>query len=606
MDLADELYDLVTRLYPICRSITGDGVRRTLAIIGEHVPLQVHEVPSGTKVLDWEVPDEWNIADAYIADDAGRRLVDLGACNLHVLNYSVPVDDELSLEELRPHLFSLPDQPDRVPYRTSYYDRNWGFCLADRQLRAMADQRYRVRIDSTLRPGYLTYGEVVVPGRTDDEILVSSHVCHPSLCDDNLSGIAVSAALARRLLDGPQLRHTVRFVYAPGTIGAITWLARNRETAGRIRHGLTLTCLGDDHPFTYKRTVGADATIDRAAAHVLARDSPDNQLIDFFPYGYDERQYNAPGFRLPVGSLMRGRHGQFPEYHTSGDDLSFVTGARMAHSLEVLGAIVGVVDGDRRMLNTEPFGEPQLGRRGLYGAVGGQQLPDGQLAMLWVLNLSRRGPLAARHRRARRAAVRDDPGDRRHARGARAAHRARWLNGDPLPSLPRQPRPTSQRPFCTASGLEEELLGLVGEEHLQLLTQLRVGPQRRIGVDDGERRLPRQLHQLPVAPQRRQLQVVATGLGGVHDRALAPQFEVDLGQFEPVGRGHQRLYPGVAAIGRTRRVLCLRPRGDEPARRRDGPPPHPAPQLVELGDAEAVGVEHDHDRRVRARRRRPR
>jgi aminopeptidase-like protein len=251
----------------------------------------------------------------------------------------------------------------------------------------MADQRYRVRIDSTLRPGYLTYGEVVVPGRTDDEILVSSHVCHPSLCDDNLSGIAVSAALARRLLDGPQLRHTVRFVYAPGTIGAITWLARNRETAGRIRHGLTLTCLGDDHPFTYKRTVGADATIDRAAAHVLARDSPDNQLIDFFPYGYDERQYNAPGFRLPVGSLMRGRHGQFPEYHTSGDDLSFVTGARMAHSLEVLGAIVGVVDGDRRMLNTEPFGEPQLGRRGLYGAVGGQQLPDGQLAMLWVLNL---------------------------------------------------------------------------------------------------------------------------------------------------------------------------------------------------------------------------
>jgi aminopeptidase-like protein len=300
----------------------------------------------------------------------------------------VPVDEELSLDELRPHLFSLPEQPERIPYRTSYYDRNWGFCLADRQLRSLPDGRYRARIDSTLQPGHLTYGEVVVPGRTEDEILVSSHVCHPSLCDDNLSGIAVSVALARRLLAGPPPRHTVRFVYAPGTIGAITWLARNRDTAGRIKHGMTLTCLGDDHPFTYKRTVAADATIDRAAAHVLAHDSPDNAVIDFFPYGYDERQYNAPGFRLPVGSLMRGRHGQFPEYHTSGDDLSFVTGERMAHSLDVLAAIVGVVDADRRLLNTEPYGEPQLGRRGLYGAVGGQNLPDGQLAMLWVLNLS--------------------------------------------------------------------------------------------------------------------------------------------------------------------------------------------------------------------------
>jgi aminopeptidase-like protein len=387
-DLAGELDDLVARLFPICRSITGDGVRRTLAIIGEHVPLQVHEVPSGTKVLDWEVPDEWNITDAYLADGDGRRLVDFAACNLHVLNYSVPIDVELSLDELRPHLFSLPDQPDRIPYRTSYYDRNWGLCLPDRQLRSLPEGRYRVRIDSTLQPGHLTYGEVVVPGRTQDEILVSSHICHPSLCDDNLSGIAVSVALARRLLDGRPPRHTVRFLFAPGTIGAITWLARNRETAGRIVHGLTLTCLGDDHPFTYKRTVGGAAAIDRAAAHVLAHDAADNQLIDFFPYGYDERQYNSPGFRLPVGSLMRGRHGQFPEYHTSGDDLSFVSGARMAHSLAVLAAIIGVVDADRRLVNTEPHGEPQLGRRGLYGAVGGQNLPDGQLAMLWVLNLS--------------------------------------------------------------------------------------------------------------------------------------------------------------------------------------------------------------------------
>jgi len=385
---AQRLYDTVSRLYPICRSVTGNGVRETLAILAEQIPLEIHEVPSGTAVLDWEVPDEWNIADAYIADDSGRRLVDFRACNLHVLNYSVPVDAEMSLEELRPHLFSLPDQPDRIPYRTSYYERNWGFCLSDRQLVSLTPGRYRVRVDSTLEPGHLTYGEVVVPGRLDDEILVSSHVCHPSLCDDNLSGIAVSAALARLLLDGPTPRHTVRFLYAPGTIGTISWLAHNRSTAHRIRHGLTLTCLGDAHPFTYKRTVGGDAVIDRAAAHVLARDSAANQVIDFFPYGYDERQYNAPGFRLPVGSLMRGRHGQFPEYHTSGDDLSFVTGARMVQSLELLRSIVEIVDGDRHLVNLEPFGEPQLGRRGLYGALGGQNLPDGQLAMLWVLNLS--------------------------------------------------------------------------------------------------------------------------------------------------------------------------------------------------------------------------
>jgi aminopeptidase-like protein len=387
-ELAGELYDLVVRLYPICRSITGDGVRQTLAVLGERLPLQVHEVPTGTKVLDWEVPDEWNIADAYVADESGRRVVDFAACNLHVLNYSAPIDEEMSIDELRPHLFSLPEQPDRIPYRTSYYERNWGFCLSARHMAALSAGRYRVRIDSTLQPGHLTYGEVVVPGRSEDEILVSSHVCHPSLCDDNLSGIAVSAALARALLDGPPPRHTVRFLYAPGTIGAITWLARNRERAARIKHGLTLTCLGDEHPFTYKRTVGGDAAIDRAAAHVLRHDSPANQVIDFFPYGYDERQYNAPGFRLPVGSLMRGRHGQFPEYHTSGDDLTFVTGARMVHSLRVLAAIVGIVDEDRRLVNVEPFGEPQLGRRGLYGAVGGQNLPDGQLAMLWVLNLS--------------------------------------------------------------------------------------------------------------------------------------------------------------------------------------------------------------------------
>ena len=365
-ELGREAYALIERMYPICRSITGDGVRATLGIVSEVVPLVVHEVPSGTRVLDWTVPDEWNIRDAYIADPSGRRVVDFRQSNLHVVNYSTPVSARMSLDELRPHLHTLPDRPDLVPYRTTYYDRNWGFCLSQHQLDALAPGNYDVVIDATLAPGSLTYGEVVVPGETTDEILISTHVCHPSLGDDNLSGIATSALLARRLAAGPLLRHTLRFVYAPGTIGAITWLDRNRDRAHRIRHGLTLTCLGDSHPFTYKRTMGGHQPIDRAAVLVLTALGIEHDIIDFFPYGYDERQYNSPGFRLPVGSLMRGRHGQFPEYHTSGDNPDFVSAANLAQSLAVLHDIINVVDGNRVMRNLEPYGEPQLGRRGLY------------------------------------------------------------------------------------------------------------------------------------------------------------------------------------------------------------------------------------------------
>jgi aminopeptidase-like protein len=384
---ADEMMAVVEELYPICRSITGDGVRATLDVIGKLVPLDVHEVASGTPVLDWTVPDEWNIREAYIADASGKRVVDFAACNLHVVSYSVPVAERMTLEELRPHLHTLPEQPDLIPYRTTYYERDWGFCLSQRQLDGMTPGEYEVRIDSRLEPGHLTYGEVVIPGRQPGEFLVTAHVCHPSLGDDNLSGIVVSAVLARRLLTGPRPRLTYRFVFAPGTIGAITWLARNGDAAARIEHGLTLSCLGDDHPFTYKRTVGGDDTIDRAAAQALARSGFDHDLIDFFPYGYDERQYNSPGFRLPVGALMRSRHGEFPEYHTSADNLDFVSGERMVESLSVLEAIVDVADRNRALRNLEPYGEPQLGRRGLYRALGGSDIPDLQLAMLWVLNL---------------------------------------------------------------------------------------------------------------------------------------------------------------------------------------------------------------------------
>jgi aminopeptidase-like protein len=387
-ELARQLMSLVEGLYPICRSITGEGVRSTLGAVSRLIPLTVSEVPSGTPVLDWTVPPEWNIREAYIADTSGRRVVDFADCNLHVVSYSTPINATMSLDELRPHLYSLPEQPDLIPYRTAYYREGWGFCLSHRHLERMEPGEYRVRIDSRLEAGSLTYGELIVAGRTADEVLLSAHICHPSLADDNLSGVAVLATLARRLLDGAGQRHTIRFVFAPGTIGAITWLARNRDRTSSIKHGMTVTCLGDGHAFTYKRTVDGTRTIDRAARAALAASGLEHSVVDFFPYGYDERQYNSPGFRLPIGSLMRGRHGEFPEYHTSADNLTFVSGERMVESLEVLATILDILDRNRVMRSLQPYGEPQLGRRGLYRAIGGTDLPDLELAMLWVLNLS--------------------------------------------------------------------------------------------------------------------------------------------------------------------------------------------------------------------------
>jgi len=384
------MFGLIEELFPICRSITGDGVRQTLRILAGRLPapLAVTEVPSGTPVLDWTVPDEWNIRDAWIADASGERVVDFKRSNLHVVSYSQPMRARMTLAELRPRLHTLPDRPDWIPYRTSYYQPTWGFCLSQRRLDALPDGEYEVVIDSTLAPGHLTYGELVLPGTSTDEVLLSTHVCHPSLASDNLSAIAVSVAVAQALAAQGH-RYTYRFLYQPGTIGGITWLARNRDTAARrLRHGMTLVCLGDLSPFTYKRTLGGAAEIDRAAARALGDAGHPHDVIDFFPYGYDERQYNSPGFRLPVGSLMRGRHGRFPEYHTSADNLSFIAPERLEESLDLVLAIVGILEGNRRYRNLAPDGEPQLGRRGLYHAMGGIDIPDLNLAMLWVLNLS--------------------------------------------------------------------------------------------------------------------------------------------------------------------------------------------------------------------------
>jgi len=382
------MHAFIERLYPICRSITGDGVRRTLSAISERLPLDVVEVPTGTPAFDWEVPREWNIRDAWIADDTGRRVVDFRQSNLHVVGYSVPVNRKMSLEELRPHLHTLPDRPDVTPFRTSYFHEGWGFCLPDRRLRELPDGEYQVVIDSSLTNGHLTYGEVVLEGESEEEFLVSTHVCHPSLGNDNLSGIAVATWLAGAISQLPRRRFTYRFLFVPGLIGPIVWLSRNEERVGRIRHGLVLACIGDaGHP-TYKRTRRANADIDRAFEHVLRDSGQEYRITDFTPFGYDERQFNSPGFDLPVGLLMRSPHGEYPEYHTSADDLSIVRPESLADSLAKVLSVVDVLEHDRRYVNLSPKGEPQLGRRGLYRTIGGGGFRDLEPALLWVLNLS--------------------------------------------------------------------------------------------------------------------------------------------------------------------------------------------------------------------------
>lgn len=385
------MHALVRELYPICRSITGDGLRRTLARLGQEIPLALHEVPTGTRVFDWTVPREWNIRDAYVKDAAGERVIDFRAHNLHVVNYSVPVHRKMTFAELRPHLHSLPDRPQLIPYRTSYYKESWGFCLPHGQLEQLERQpeaEYEVRIDSTLADGALTYGECLLEGRTREEVLISCHACHPSLADDNLSGLVVATFLAKHLSQQASRRYSYRFVFAPGTIGAITWLSRNEERAQDIRHGLVLTCIGDRASFTYKRSRHDDATIDRAVQHVLSHVDPGYTTVPFSPYGYDERQYGSPGFNLPVGCLMRSHHGQFPEYHTSADNPDFVAPESLAGAFDTLLAVFDVLEHEGRYLNLKPKCEPQLGQRGLYGATGGAGPRQVEMAMLWVLNLS--------------------------------------------------------------------------------------------------------------------------------------------------------------------------------------------------------------------------
>jgi aminopeptidase-like protein len=387
-EAGEQMYELVRELYPICRSITGNGVRETLRRVADHIPLKIHEVPTGTPVFDWNVPKEWNIRDAYVKNSDGIRVIDFKKSSLHVLSYSTPIRKRMSLADLRGHLHALPDHPDWIPYKTSYYQEQWGFCLTQNQLDGLREDTYEAVIDASLDEGHLTYGECYFPGARSDEVLISCHICHPSLCNDNLSGIALSTFLAKQLR-GRAAKYSYRFIFIPGTIGAITWLALNEAATDRIKHGLVVANVGDSGKMNYKKSRRGNAEIDRAVEQVLKDSACPYEITDFSPYGYDERQFCSPGFDLPMGSLTRTPWGRYPEYHTSADDLSLVQPGYLAESFRTYSAVLEILENNDYYLNQNPKCEPQLGKRGLYRTMGGYVESEGaELAMFWVLNLS--------------------------------------------------------------------------------------------------------------------------------------------------------------------------------------------------------------------------
>ncbi len=381
--LGEDLHEHMRELFPLPRSLTGDGVRETLGVLAREVPLELVETPTGTPIFDWVAPREWKLRGAWIEGPSGERIVDAADSPLHVLGYSVPVDAVLSLEELRAHVFTHED-PELVPYRTSYWTEQWGFCMSRAQLESLEPGGYHAVVDAELVDGSLTSGELTLEGAQESEFLLSTYICHPALANDNLSGIVVLWALARTLAR-QRLEHTYRLLWSPGTLGPLCWLARNRDTLDRVQNGLVISCVGDPGPLRYKRSRRGDAPVDRAAVHVLARE-PDSIVDDWQPTGGDERQYCSPGFDLPVGTLSRTPHGLFPEYHSSADDLTLVQPEALAASYRTALEIIDVVETNASFQNRSPYGEPQLGRRGLY-----QSVPDGtkpELAYLWLLSLS--------------------------------------------------------------------------------------------------------------------------------------------------------------------------------------------------------------------------
>ncbi len=365
------MHDLMRELFPICRSLTGNGVRETFDIIKNHIPLNIHEVPSGTKVFDWEVPDEWNIHDAYVMDEDGNRVIDFQENNLHVVSYSEPIETKMTLDQLQEHLHSCPQMPEAIPYVTSYYKRYWGFCLSDKQRQRLHSGTYTVKIDSTLKPGNLTYGELFIEGDSEEEILLSTYVCHPSMANNELSGPVLTTWLAKELMDRQKRpRYSYRIVFLPETIGAITYLSQHlEEMKARTIAGYVITCVGGPDDFTYLRSRQGDCITDRITKYVLKTCSAPHRVLEYTQRGSDERQYCAPGIDLPVGSLMRSKYHDYPEYHTSADDLDFVTPEHMALAYDIYRKCLNAIEGNRSYQVTV-LCEPQLGKRGLYPNLG--------------------------------------------------------------------------------------------------------------------------------------------------------------------------------------------------------------------------------------------
>lgn len=400
---SNEEYGLASRLFPICRSITGDGVRETLQILSEYLPaLTVHEVASGTQAFDWIVPDEWNVRDAFIVGPDGTKVIDFKQNNLHLVSYSIPFNDTITLEELESHLYSLPESPDVIPYVTSYYERAWGFCLRHRDRVALIPGRYHVVVDSSLKPGHLTYGELCIPGRSKDEVLFSTYICHPSMANNEVSGPVVSTFLARWIASLGSSRFSYRFIFVPETIGSIVYMSRHfRQLKKRTAAGFVVTCLGDDGEFSYLPSRTGSTLADRVARHVLKHSVDAYTTYDFTQRGSDERQYCSPRMDLPVVSIMRSKYHEYPEYHTSADNMDFISQEGLAGSVEIYRRCVRVLEANV-VPHTTTVGEPHLSSRGLYPTTGGQidkslvndivnvtAFADGSLDLLQIAELIR-------------------------------------------------------------------------------------------------------------------------------------------------------------------------------------------------------------------------
>ena len=383
----EEIELLVDRLWPILRSITGNGVRETLTILSEVAPLSRIEVPSGTKVFDWTVPPEWVVREAYVLTPTGERILDVHENNLHLLNYSAPFRGRLTRTQLDAHLYSLPEQPRAIPYVTSYYERRWGLCISQNQRDRLPEGDYEVVIDTEHIQGSLSIGEAVLPGDDEEEVLISTYTCHPSLANNELSGPLVAAFLHRRLAQWTSRRLTYRFVFAPETIGAIAYLSlRGEHLREQLLAGYVVTCVGAGDRFTLKRSRRGDTLADRAALHVLSQLPKQPRVIDFFPSGSDERQYCSPGFNLPVASVMRSMYGTYPEYHTSLDDRDLISCRALQESIDVYERTLRVLDTNRSYVSRMPMCEPQLAPRNLYSTLGTRESTGLTDALLWVLN----------------------------------------------------------------------------------------------------------------------------------------------------------------------------------------------------------------------------